>query len=77
MDLPVNPAFVIAQAVNYLVLLAIIAVAVLVFRDATNHKIPAGRALLWALVSGFTFPIGPLLYVLLGRNNEQQRNPLP
>jgi formate/nitrite transporter FocA (FNT family) len=76
MDLPVNLPSAIAQAFNFIALFAIIGVAVFVFRDATKRKISTKVAVLWALLSGFTFPIGLLLYIFLGRKISKHEHAL-
>ncbi|XUW99735.1 MAG: hypothetical protein TUN42_07525 [Dehalogenimonas sp.] len=73
MGLPQNPASLIAWAINWLILVVLIAIAVLVFIDARKLHMTPGTALVWSIVSLFTFPIGLLVYVFFGR--KMRNNP--
>jgi len=72
MELSFSPDTTAAWIINYVLLFVFIFVAALVFRDATKQQRTAPSALLWALFSLFTFPIGALIYFFFGRNKNGQ-----
>ncbi len=78
-ELAPNLTSVIAQAINWIILFVIVVgIATLVFKDAAKRGISTRYAVLWALASVFTFPIGLLLYVFIGKDlNVKGHTPSP
>ena len=63
-----DPGVMLAQVINWFILVAIIAVSVyFVARDARKRDLPWPETAAWTLVSVATFPIGFGLYFLLKR----------
>ena len=57
---------------NFTIICVLLFISLLVYRDAKKHDISTSSALLWAIVSLFTFPIGLVLYVLFGKNDKNK-----
>jgi hypothetical protein len=67
MELSIGPITTIVWIINFILLFLLILVSTLVFRNARKHNMSIVSALAWAVVSLFTFPIGTLIYLFLGR----------
>ena len=67
-SLPTSLPTLIAQIVNWLILVVpIVVIACLVGRDAKKRRLPLSRVTGWFLLTLLVFPIGIVLYLLVGR----------